>query len=600
VTLADGRGPVDLMQRGRRLICGAALFCISQTAYTQASQTAQTARATPAAANPVVAVGEGRSFPAALSSAMRMAVESGAGATVVGAVSAKGDRITTDSTRAVSRGVVTRYVVLDSSNVAGGAHVRILAMVSPIAERDAVGARAQRIAAPGGLWSANAALDAERRASEGELLSEFFGAIDRQPNAYAYEVEAGPPVPSGSNLRLRLRIIRSPADAYAALRERAYAILSAVAGPAGSRTIHLPPQSTEQADVKPCVSHCAAGERRVLNVRAAIENTDSLGAFDPPVLTASGAAPVTTLFPDLRTAGGFVVAFVDAAKQRQQIVHVRSTRGYLAAVDYLRTTFDDARFRIEVGSRTIDIVESFRAPKTGQPQPRFITTSPPGSLPIELVRGFRPALAGGPGAPTMLGSPYIILTVPSSDQARVDTAIVDVTLTSAELSQMTDISVEPIATTHRLVATGAQVPVPTAVPLAVLDAISRPPLADGDGAVSITSAQASVVAVGTGVVDAASPTQACAIARLRAQRELIRYISGSHLEGRIGLSTAESRGAPVQEQFREEITESVAGHLAGAALAAQWTVNAPARCRVALWLADCLTVRRDSTAHLPR
>ncbi len=597
MTLAGGCGPVDLMHRARRAICGAAIFCISQSAHTQ---TAPATHVTPPTTNPVIAVGDGKSFPAALSSAIRMAVESGAGATIVGAVSSKGDHIATDSTRAVSRGVVTRYVVLDSSNAAGGAHVRILAMVSPIAERDAVGARAQRIAAPGGLWNVNAALDAERRASEGELLSELFGAIDRQPNAYAYEVEAGPPVPSGANLRLRLRIIRSPAGAYAALRDRAYAILAAVAGAAGSRVIHFPPRSVEQAKVKPCVSHCAADERRVLNVRAALEDTDSLGTFDPPVLTTSGGAPVTTLFPDLRTAGGFVVAFVDAANQRQQIVHVRSTRGYLAAVDYLRTTFDEARFRIEVGSRTIDMVESFRAPKTGQPQPRFATTSPLGSLPVELVRGFRPALAGGPGAPTMLGSPYVILTVPAADEARVDTALVDVTLTPAELSRMTAISVEPIATTHRLVATGVQVPVPTPVPLAVLDAISRPPLADGDGAVSVPSAQTSVVAVGTGVVDAASPTQACAVARLRAQRELIRYISGSHLEGRIGLSTAESRGAPVQEQFREEITETVAGRLAGAALAAQWTVNAPARCRVALWLADGLTVHHDSTAHLPR
>jgi hypothetical protein len=35
--------------------------------------------------------------------------------------------------------------------------------------------------------------------------------------------------------------------------------------------------------------------------------------------------------------------------------------------------------------------------------------------------------------------------------------------------------------------------------------------------------------------------------------------------------------------------------MAGAALAAQWTVNAPARCRVALWLTDSTVTSRDST-----
>jgi hypothetical protein len=533
-----------------------------------------------------------------------MAVESGAGATVVGAAAANGERLTTDSIRAVSRGVVTRYVVLDSSTIGGGARVHILAMVSRIAERDAVGARAQRVAAPGGLWTANAALDSDRRANEGQLLAELFGAIDRQPNAYAYSVEAGPPVPSGPSLRLRLRVIRSPAPAYAALRDRALSILSAVAGPAGARTMHLPPQTGELIDVRPCVSHCTTGERRVLNVRAALEDTDSPGALDPPVLMGNGAAPVQTFFPDLRTAGGFVVAFTDAAKQRQQVVHVRSTRGYLAVVDYLRTTFDDARFRVDVGDRTIEFVESFRAPRTGQPQPRFSTTSPPGSLPVELVRGFRPLLGGGPGAPTMLGSPYIIITVPSDDPARADTALVDVTMTPAELSRMTAIGVEPVATTHRLLAVGAPSPAAAAatgdVPLAVLDAIARPPLSDGDGALSLSAASSSVVAVGTGVVDAAAPTQACAVARLRAQRELTRFLTGSRLEGRIGLTTSESRGGQLQELFREDITETVAGRLAGAALAAQWTVNAPLRCRVALWLSDGLTVRRDSTARSPR
>jgi hypothetical protein len=571
-----------------RLVVAALLCCAAHGAGAQSSPV------------PVVAVGDGRSFSAALSTAVRMAVESGGGATVAGAVASSGDHITTDSVRAVSRGVVKRYVVVDSSTTASGVHVRILAMVSRIVERDAVGARGQRVAAPGALWNASAALDTDRRGSEAGLLAELFGAIDRQPNAYAFAIEAGPPVPSGANLRMRVRVIRSPSPAYAALRDRALAILSAVAGPAGTRTTHLPPLAAENASVRSCVSHCAPDERRILNPRAALDAGDSPGALDPPVLTAPRTATFPDFFPDLKTAGGFAVAFTDSAAKRQQLVHVRSTRGYLAVVDYLRATFDDARYRLDIGGRRIDVAESFRAPLTGQPQPRFTVNGVPGSLPVELVQGFRPRLSGGPGAATMLGSPYVVLTVPAAEREHPDTALVDVWLTTAEVSRMTAIGVAPIATTHRLAAGAPPAQEPQSVPLAVLDAIARPPLVDGDGAVALANAPSSVVAVGSATVDPAAPTQACSVARLRAQRELIRFITGSHLEGRIGLATAEARGGRVEELFREDITETVAGRLAGAALAAQWTVNAPSRCRVALWLADGLTVRRDSAAGAPR
>jgi hypothetical protein len=589
---------------------------------------------------PVVAVGEGRSFPAALATAIRMAVESGAGATVQGSVTSRGERVMTDSIRAVSRGVVTRYVVLDSGAVGGGMRVRIMAMVSRIAEGEAAGARARRIAAPGELWTANATLESDRRADEGRLLSEIFGAIDRQPNAYSYEVEAGPPVASGADLRLRLRVIRSPSPAYEILRNRARAILSAVAGPAGARTLHVPPLASEQVEVLPCVSHCGLSERRVLNPRAALDDTDSLGSFDPPVLTSVSAVRVPTLFPDLRSAGGFAVAFTDTAKQRQELVHIRSTQGYLAVVDYLRTTFDEARFRLQLDDWGIDVIESFRAPWTGQPQHRFSTTALPGKPPITLVQGFRAHTSGGPGAATTLGSGYVVLVLPAAEPARTDTALVDIRLAPEEVARISELGVAPLPTTHRLPAITCPAPrppratggsgarktcirpsavdvmwrsldeehplapaparpsteAPTGVPLAVLDAIASPPLSDGDGAVSLPGrAAASVIAVGTAVVDPAAPTQACSVARLRSQRELVRFLVGSRLEGRIGMSSSESRGGQVQELFREDITENVAGRLVGAALAAQWTAHAPERCRVALWLSDGLSVRRAAS-----
>ena len=548
---------------------------------------------------PVVAIGEGRSYSAAISSALRMAVESGAGATVFGAVAANGERVTTDSVRAVSRGVVTRYAMLDSSASSGIARVRILAVVSRIDERDAVGASAHRVAAPGQLWTSNAALESDRKVDEGRLLTDLFGSIDRQPNAYAYTVETGPPVETGPTLTMRLRVIRTPAPAYAALRDRARSLLEAVAGAAGASTTHVPLRAGERREVRPCVSHCTAGERQLLNVRAALESADATAPVDPPVSTVASSMALQTLFPALRTVGGFVVAFTDSARARQRLVHVRSTRGYLAVADYLRATFDDARIRLDAGGMTADLLQTFRAARTGQPLPGFQTTAPPGSPAITLVQGFRPRLSGGPGAPTLLGSPYVVISVPAADPARADTALIDLALAPAQLAKLSAVGVEPVATTHRLSSGTAALPV-AAVPLAVLDATARAPLADGDGAVAIAGEPPSVVAVGSAVVDAAAPAQACAVARLRAQRELTRYMTGSHLEGRIGLSTSESRDRAVQELFHEDISEVIAGRLAGAALAAQWTVNAPQRCRVALWLVDGITARRDSTAHPPR
>ena len=568
----------------------------------------------------VVAIGEGRSFSAALSAAVRMAVESGAGATVTGAVSSKGNSLNADSVRAVSRGVVTRYALLDSSRTPGDVRVRILAMVSRIAERDAVGARGRQVAAQGDLWTANAALDAARRADEGRLLAELFSATDHQPSAYTYEVETGPPVPNGTKLRLRLRVIRTPSAAYTALRDRAHAILAAVAGPAGVRNTALPAAATDHV-VRACVSHCATGERRLLNPRAALDDTDSIGRFDPPVVTATTAARVQTLFPELPTVGGFAVAFTDSSQKRQTFVHVRSTRGYLAVAGYLRTTFDDARFRLEVGNRSVDVLESFRAPATGQPAPRFEAAArPAAAMEVTLAQGFKPWTSGGPGAATSLGSPYVVLSLPAGGVRRADTAYIDITLSPAEVSGVTELGVAPLgaAADARAAVSPRRPPVTAsaapsvapiaqaakadepAVPLAVLDAIARPPLADGDGAVTLSPTHGPVVAVGTAVVDSAAPTQACAVARLRAQRELIRFITGARLEARIGLSMSEARGAGVEERFHEEISETVAGRMAGAALAAQWTVNAPRRCRVALWLTDGLIIRRDSTERPPR
>jgi hypothetical protein len=557
-----------------------------------------------AAPVPVVAAGEGRTFSAALNAAMRMAVESGAGAMVAGAVAADAGRVTTDSVRSVSRGVVSRYALLDSATISGVASVKILAMVSPIAERSVPGARGSRVDAPGALWTANAAIESARSVSEGALLAELFSARVAQPSAYAYEIEAGPPVRSGANLRMRLRIVRTPSPAYAAMRDRAISILSAIAGPAGSRTTHFPSRERENPRVRSCVSRCESGERVVLNARAALDAAESALPPDPAALTGTDRTPIPDLFPDLYTVGGFALAFTDSAARRQRLVHVRSTRGFVAIADYLRSVFDDAKFHLELGDLSFDVVETFRAPRSGVADHHFAATVPRTALPVELVRGFRPRTSGGPGAPTTLGSPYVVLTLPAAGRAVADTALVDVWLTSEQLSRLSNVAVSPVGTTapqSLAPHAGIMMPAPQArpqepsIPAAVAEAISKPPLSDGDGATWVGGLRSTAAAVGTGVVQYAGSTQACMVARLRAQRELVRLITGSRLESRTSLASSESRGTPVQESFREEITETIAGRLAGAALAAQWHVGSPARCRVALWLADGVSVMHDST-----
>ena len=128
-------------------------------------------------------------------------------------------------------------------------------------------------------------------------------------------------------------------------------------------------------------------------------------------------------------------------------------------------------------------------------------------------------------------------------------------------------------------------PSPAPVPRQVAEAIARPPLSDGDGALVVSLGRDSVlVGVGTGIADTTIGGNTCTVARLRAQRELVRFVFGAKLESRITLGTSEQTGSPVREHFDETITERVEGSVAGAALAAEWWEPQPRRCRVALWL----------------
>lgn len=123
------------------------------------------------------------------------------------------------------------------------------------------------------------------------------------------------------------------------------------------------------------------------------------------------------------------------------------------------------------------------------------------------------------------------------------------------------------------------------VPASVHAAFAGAPLADGDGALFVTFGRDSAaVAVGTGVADSTNAATVCTVARLRAERELVRLLVGLRLDSRIVLGTSERTGAAVHQQFGETITETVAGRLAGAALGAQWWVDGPRRCRVGLWI----------------
>ncbi len=126
---------------------------------------------------------------------------------------------------------------------------------------------------------------------------------------------------------------------------------------------------------------------------------------------------------------------------------------------------------------------------------------------------------------------------------------------------------------------------PPSVPVQVRAEFARPPLADGDGALLVLVGRDSIaVAVGTAVADSTNAASVCTVARLRAERELVRQLVGLHIDSRSVFRTFERRGAPPTDQFDEIITERVAGQLARAALGAQWWADGPRRCRVGLWL----------------
>ncbi len=399
---------------------------------------------------PVVAVGDGADFAAALTEAVRMAVESGAGLMLTSTVASSGERLTSDSIHTVSRGVVTRYALLDSARTGAGIHVRILAMVSRIRERPLGTASGEHVPVPGALWSAGNALDAERARQEAEIVDQLFGTIARQPSLYSYRVSAGPPVTDGDLARLRLRIIRTPNANYAAAMSRVAAVLGAVAGPSGDRLLHYPPRAAEVPMVRSCVSLCAANERVLLDPRAVLAPTDSFAGFDPPVVTAGAPERTPALFPSLPTAGGFAVAFVDRAARRVRYVHVRSTGAFFTVVDYLRTSVDEARFRLRMDGRAWSLREAFRAPWTGVPEPRLLTTDSAAAVRVGLVRGFSERTAGGPGATAVAGSHDVIIWVPVGDSVRADTAIVDVWLTQQNLAALNELAVEPLDTDRRL------------------------------------------------------------------------------------------------------------------------------------------------------
>lgn len=124
------------------------------------------------------------------------------------------------------------------------------------------------------------------------------------------------------------------------------------------------------------------------------------------------------------------------------------------------------------------------------------------------------------------------------------------------------------------------------VPPAVKAALLAAPLAEGDGAILVrTGRDTAIVAVGTGVADSVRQGAPCMVARLRAQRELARMIAGSHLESRIEMSASEQTGALPRQRFDERIAEAIEARIPGAALAGEWWLGPPRRCRVALWVA---------------
>lgn len=415
---------------------------------------AMAAAAAPAVAQgpaPVIAVGSGSTFAAALADAVRMAVESRAGLTLTSAVAARDGQVVSDSIHSVSRGVVTRYTLLDSTSDATGARVRILAMVARVSERPALPAAGASVSVPGALWAASAEVEATRAREEGSIVAQLFGETQNAPSLYDYRVLAGAPVATGRWLTMRLHVVRVPNRNYGAAVDRVAAVLGALAGEAGDRTIHFPVRERDLPVMRQCVSVCGDGERRLLDAWAVLAPTDSFAGFDPPVVTAPGAGRVAAIFPDLPTAGGFGVAFPAAAAGRVRFVRVRSTRAFFTIADYLRTLVDEARFELRAGTAAVALRQTARRAWTGESDVRLLTRDADPAITVTLVRGFRDHVTGGAGSPRRVGSWDATLWVPDSASVRPDTAVLDLALDPARLGRLDLIAVRPLGVTRRFV-----------------------------------------------------------------------------------------------------------------------------------------------------
>ena len=137
----------------------------------------------------VYAEAEGATLDEATQGALRTAVEQGVGVFVTSRVRVENDELIEDKILALSNGYIHSYRVVETKERGGQVLVRVVAEVGMRQIRESLEAAGVEVALSGDLFFRRAALQAEQREDEIEVLRSLFYDDVEKPNVYDYSVK---------------------------------------------------------------------------------------------------------------------------------------------------------------------------------------------------------------------------------------------------------------------------------------------------------------------------------------------------------------------------------------------------------------------------
>ena len=142
----------------------------------------------------VYAEAEGATLDEATQGALRTAVEQGVGVFVTSRVRVENDELIEDKILALSNGYIHSYRVVETKERGGQVLVRVVAEVGMHQIRESLEAVGVEVALSGELVLRQAALQAEQREDEIQVLSSLFYDDVQKPSVFDYSLKIDPPL----------------------------------------------------------------------------------------------------------------------------------------------------------------------------------------------------------------------------------------------------------------------------------------------------------------------------------------------------------------------------------------------------------------------